>query len=146
MKWVLMIKSVDTINRLCNINSLIETNNRRINRSANRFKVGESVWCPSISGSGKPIEIIEVIGNEIPVLETKYIGFQSNMINQKGLYVPPLACFKLTIENKELLSKLYPNFHFSFHNQEKVWDNLLDDVYRNILEIYENEGVINDEH
>ena len=109
-----------------------------------KFKGGEAVWGPSIVGNGNPIEIIEVIGNEIPVLETKYIGFQSNMINQKGLYVPPLACFKLTIENKELLSKLYPNFNFSFHNQEKVWDNLLDDVYRNILEIYKNEGVNNE--
>ena len=105
-----------------------------------RFKVGESIWCPSIVGNGNPIEIIEVIGSEIPVLETKYTGFRSNMINQKGLHVPPLACFKLTKENKELLSKLYPNFDFSFHNQEKVWDNLLGDVYRNILEIYENEG------
>ena len=41
-----------------------------------RFKVSENVWCPSISGNGDPVEIIEVIGNEIPVLETKYIGFQ----------------------------------------------------------------------
>ena len=104
-----------------------------------KFKVSETVWCPSIVGNGNPIEIIEVIGNEIPVLETKYIGFQSNMINQKGLYVPPLACFKLTKENRELLNKLYPNFHFSFHNQAKVWDDLMDSVYRNILEIYENE-------
>ena len=110
------------------------------------FEVGESVWCPSVLANGNPIEIIEVIGNEIPVLETKYTGFRSNMINQIGFHVPPLACFKLTIENKELLSKLYPNFNFSFHNQEKVWDNLLDDVYRNILEIYKNEGVNNDEH
>lgn len=105
-----------------------------------RFKVGESVWCPSVSANGNPVEIIEIIGNEIPVLETKYTGFRSNMINQIGFHVSPFACFKLTIENKELLSKLYPNFNFSFHNQEKVWDNLLDDVYRNILEIYENEG------
>ena len=104
------------------------------------FKVGEDIWCPSISGNGSPIKIIDVIGNEIPVLETKYIGFQSNMINGIGLYVPPLACFKLTNENRELLSKLYPNFHFSFHNQAKVWDDLMDNVYRNILEIYENEG------
>ena len=109
-----------------------------------RFKVSESIWCPSIVGNGNPIEIIEVIGNEIPVLETKYIGFQSNMINQKGLYVPPLACFKLTKENKDLLSKLYPNFHFSFHNQAKIWDDLMDSVYRNILEIYENEVEITD--
>ena len=90
-----------------------------------KFKVGEAVWCPSVLANGNPIEIIEVIGNEIPVLETKYTGFRSNMINQKGLYVPPLACFKLTKENKDLLSKLYPNFHFSFHNQAKVWDDLL---------------------
>ena len=111
---------------------------------SSRFKVNESIWCPSIVGNGNPIEIIEVIGNEIPVLETKYIGFQSNMINQKGLYVPPLACFKLTKENKELLSKLYPNFNFSFHNQAKVWDDLMGSVYRNILEIYKNEGVNNE--
>lgn len=104
-----------------------------------RFKVGESVWCPSVLANGNPVEIIEIIGNEIPVLETKYTGLRSNMINQIGFHVSPFACFKLTIENKELLSKLYPNFNFSFHNQEKVWDNLLDDVYRNILEIYENE-------
>ena len=26
-----------------------------------RFKVGESVWCPSVVGNGNPIEIIEVI-------------------------------------------------------------------------------------
>ena len=114
--------------------------NKGVGMESFRFKVGESIWCPSIVGNGNPIEIIEVIGSEIPVLETKYTGFRSNMINQKGLHVPPLACFKLTKENKELLSKLYPNFNFSFHNQEKVWDNLLGDVYRNILEIYENEG------
>ena len=105
-----------------------------------KFKVGESVWCPSIIGNGNPVEIIEVIGNEIPVLETKYTGFRSNMINQIGLHVPPLACFKLTIENRELLNKLYPNFDFSFHNRAKVWDKLMNDVYCNILEIYENEG------
>ena len=104
------------------------------------FKVSENVWCPSIVGNGNPIEIIEVIGDKIPILETKHIGFQSNMINGIGLHVPPLACFKLTKENRELLSKLYPNFHFSFHNQAKVWDDLMDNVYRNILEIYENEG------
>ena len=104
-----------------------------------RFKVGESVWCPSVVGNGNPIEIIEVIGNEIPVLETKYTGFRSNMINQRGLHVPPLACFKLTKENEELLSKLYPNFNFSFYNQSKVLENLVDDVCRNILEIYKNE-------
>ena len=105
-----------------------------------KFKVGESIWCPSIIGNGKPIKIIEVIGDKIPVLETKYTGFRSNMINQIGFHVSPFACFKLTIENKELLSKLYPNFNFSFYNQEKVWDKLMNDVYCNILEIYENEG------
>ena len=104
------------------------------------FEVGESVWCPSVLANGNPIEIIEVIGNEIPVLETKYTGFRSNMINQIGFHVPPLACFKLTIENKELLSKLYPNFHFSFHNQAKVWDDLMNSVYRNILKKKKNEG------
>ena len=26
-----------------------------------KFKVGESIWCPSIVGNGNPIEIIEVI-------------------------------------------------------------------------------------
>ena len=103
-----------------------------------KFRVNESIWCPSIVGNGNPIEIIEVIGNEIPVLETKYIGFQSNMINQKGLYVPPLACFKLTKENRELLNKLYPNFHFFFFFYAKVWYDLLSGVYCNILEIYEN--------
>ena len=106
----------------------------------NDFKVNESIWCPSVVGNGNPIEIIEVIGNGIPVLETKYTGLRSNMINQKGLYVPPLACFKLTKENEELLSKLYPNFNFYFFNQSKVWEDLVDDVYRNILEIYKNEG------
>ena len=109
-----------------------------------KFRISESIWCPSIVGNGNPIEIIEVIGNEIPVLETKYIGFRSNMINQIGFHVPPLACFKLTKENKELLSKLYPNFHFSFHNQAKVWDDLMAGVYRNILEIYKNEGENNE--
>ena len=98
-----------------------------------KFKVGESIWCPSIIGNGNPIKIIEVIGDKIPVLETKYTGFRSNMINQIGLYVPPLACFKLTIENKELLSKLYPNFNFSFYNQEKVWDKLMNDVYNDLM-------------
>ena len=105
-----------------------------------QFKIGESVWCPSVLSNGNPIEIIEVIGDKIPVLETKYTGLRSNMINQIGFHVSPFACFKLTIENKELLSKLYPNFNFSFHNQAEVWEGLMDGVYRNILEIYENEG------
>ena len=108
--------------------------------SVNKFKVGECVWCPSIVGNGNPIEIIEVIRNEVPILETKYTGLRSNMINQKGLYVPPLACFKLTKENEELLSKLYPNFNFYFFNQSKVWEDLVDDVYRNIFRNLQNEG------
>ena len=105
-----------------------------------KFKVGDVVWCPSVVGNGDPIEIIEVIGSGTPVLETKYTGLRSNMINQKGLYVPPLACFKLTKENEELLSKLYPNFNFYFFNQSKVWEDLVDDVYRNIFRNLQNEG------
>ena len=105
-----------------------------------QFKIGESVWCPSVLSNGNPVKIIEVIVDKIPVLETKYTGLRSNMINQIGFHVSPFACFKLTIENKELLSKLYPNFNFSFHNQAEVWEGLMDGVYRNILEIYENEG------